>query len=85
MSGPATAVMSLSSGPPGPTSRLTHGVTFPYPNRTTHSCSIRTVPLTPSTTRTMSARPSPVGIASVTRTTPLSVSWVVSSTKEDPT
>ena len=85
MSGPATAVMTLSSGPPGPWWRLTQGVIFPYENRTTHSCRIRTVPVTPSTVRTMSARSSAVGMTSVTRTTPESVSCVVSRTNVSPT
>jgi len=42
------------------------------------------VPETPCPSRTMSARPSRSGMTSVTRTTPVSVSWVVSSTKLDP-
>ena len=75
----------LVVGPPGPSWRLTQGVIFPYENRTTHSCRIRTVPLTPSTVRTMSARSSAVGMTSVTLTTPVSVSCVVSRTKVSPT
>ena len=80
-SGPATALITWC---PWLSARCTHGRIRPYSKRTRHSCRIVTVPWSPMTCRTRSARPSLIGIASTTFTLPVGVVYVVSSTAEWP-
>ncbi len=80
-SGPATATITSWSAT---VARTTQGRIRPYSHRTIHSWRIRTVPETPVTRRTMSARWSPVGITSSSVTRPSLVVKVVSSSELPP-